>query len=102
MRDMEHAVVPQELQGTYDLLTCAFPEGIAQEAYLPVVAILAEEMSFRQAATVVAIFTRQPYPRILNDLYGVTSTNVPSPASIRAIKSQLLPCGYQSWVNEDG
>ena len=55
------------LQPTYELLECAFPDGISDDEYFPLLAILHPEMSFRTLAEVLSHLTDKPYIEVLND-----------------------------------
>jgi hypothetical protein len=49
--------IPAHLVSTYQLLECAFPVGIEEQEYLPLLSILYEQMSDRSLAQVIAEFT---------------------------------------------
>lgn len=89
------------LLSTYKLIQCAFPDGIDSEYYFPLLALLYNEMSDRCLAQVISQYTGQDYYIVLNDVYGVGSTNVPSPEAIVKVKQRLLACGYEKWLKEE-
>ena len=49
--------ISPHLQSTYKLIQCAFPKGIEPQNYLPLLALLSEEMSDRKLAEVVAYYS---------------------------------------------
>jgi hypothetical protein len=59
--------IPAHLVSTYQLLHCAFPHGVGTEEYLPLLALLYEQMSDRSLAQVIAEFTGREYHAVLND-----------------------------------
>ena len=64
------AALPQSLRATYNLLQAAFPQAIDPEAYLPLLALLAEELSDRNLAEVVACAFSMDYERVFNTMMG--------------------------------
>ncbi|MDB9510259.1 DUF3349 domain-containing protein [Kamptonema animale CS-326] len=85
------------LLSTYKLIGRAFPNGINQEDYLPLLALLYEQMSDRNLAEVIAYYTGKDYYIVLNDVYSVQSSDVP----ISKVKERLLACGYDDWLQEE-
>lgn len=95
------ATVAPYLLSTYKLIQCAFPNGVDSESYLPLLALLYDEMSDRCLAKVVAKYTGKDYYIVLNDVYGVGSTDKPSPEAVAKVKQRLLACGYEEWLKEE-
>lgn len=91
--------IASHLQSTYQLIKCAFPNGIESQVYLPLLALLYDEMSDRNLAEVVACYTGKDYGVVLNDMYRV-STDIPSAEAITKVKQRLLACGYEDWLEE--
>lgn len=96
---MQGTIAPY-LLSTYQMINCAFPDGIQSEAYLPLLALLYDEMSDRNLAEVVAHYTGKDYGVVLNDVYRVRSTDVPNLEAIAKVRQRLLPCGYEEWLEE--
>jgi hypothetical protein len=92
--------IPPHLQSTYKLIQCAFSHGIEAENYDALLALLSEEMSDRNVAEVIAYYTGKEYSVVLNDVYRVQSTDIPKAEAIANLKTRLLSCGYQSWIDE--
>lgn len=92
--------VPDYLWGTYDLLKCAFPNGISHEAYWPLMAILHPEMSFRTLAKVLSALTDKEYIEVLNDAAGFGLDPMPDLSEIEKVKERLIPCGYEEWLKQ--
>lgn len=96
----EQLTIPNELRSTYTMIRCTFPQGISQNDYLPLLAVLCEQMSFRQAAAVIALLQGGTYVQYLNDAYAALSHVGPDVASVERVKQALVPCGYQAWLDE--
>ncbi|HLP91316.1 MAG TPA: DUF3349 domain-containing protein [Nostocaceae cyanobacterium] len=92
--------ISPHLQGTYKLIQCAFPNGIESQVYLPLLALLSEEMSDRNLAEVVAYYSTKDYHVVLNDIYRMQSIDIPTPETIANLREKLLKCGYQKWLEE--
>lgn len=88
------------LSSTYKLIQRAFPDGVKQEDYFPLLALLYSEMSDRNLAEVMAHSTGKDYDLVLNDVYGVGSTDTPDAEAIAKLKDHLLACGYAEWLEE--
>ncbi|MDZ7959237.1 MAG: DUF3349 domain-containing protein [Aulosira sp. DedQUE10] len=92
--------IASHLQSTYKLIQSAFPNGIELEDYLPLLALLDDEMSDRNLAEVVAYYTAKDYSLVLNDVYRVNSTDEPKPEAIANVRERLLACGYKEWLEQ--
>jgi hypothetical protein len=92
--------ISSHLQSTYKLIQCAFPKGIEPQNYLPLLALLSEEMSDRNLAEVVAYYSGKDYSLVLNDVYRVQPVDVPTSEAIANLKKRLLICGYEQWLEE--
>jgi diketogulonate reductase-like aldo/keto reductase len=96
---MQSTIAPY-LLSTYQMIKRAFPNGIEPEAYLPLLAILDDELSDRNLAQIMAHYTGKDYATVLNDVYRITSTAIPIPEAIAKVKQRLLVCGYEEWLHE--
>jgi hypothetical protein len=97
---MQITILPH-LQSTYKLIQNAFPKGIESQSYLPLLALLSEEMSDRNLAEVIAYYSGKDYSLVLNDIYCVQSTDIPTSEAIANLKEKLLVCGYEQWLEEE-
>lgn len=93
--------VPAHLVSTYNLIQCAFPQGIDQQVYLPLLSILYEQMSDRSLAQVIAEYTGKDYYGVLNDVYLVGSMVTNSSNVTDSIKQKLMSCGYEKWLADE-
>ncbi|OUL33414.1 DUF3349 domain-containing protein [Nostoc sp. 106C] len=95
--------IPAHLVSTYHLLECAFPQGIAEQEYIPLLSILCENMSNRSLARVIAEFTGKEYYAVLNDVFRVGALNIfPSEVEevLNSVKQKLIHCDYEKWLIE--
>jgi hypothetical protein len=93
--------LPQHLRSTYRLIQAAFPQGIDGDAYLPLLALLSQNLADRNLADILALAFGIDYGRALNDLYRARTTAMPSAAALERVKSRLLACGYADWLSEE-
>lgn len=92
--------IPDYLQEIYDLLRCAFPDGVSDENYWPLLAILHPHMSFRTLARVLAALTDKSYIEVFNDASGFGLDPEPDIESIEDVKRTLVTCGYEGWLKK--
>lgn len=85
------------LHETYELLVCAFPDGIPEEQYIPLLAILHPEMSFRTIAEVLSSLMQKSYIEIYNDASGFGLDLLPDSEQIEKVRERLVKCGYEQW-----
>lgn len=97
---MQKTIAPH-LASTYQLLQCAFPQGIENYQYLPLLSILYEHLSDRCLAQVVAEYTGKNYYVVLNDVYRVGTMQTFSTEIIDSIKQKLMVCNYEKWLSEE-
>ena len=95
--------VPAHLVSIYQLLQCAFPHGLEEQEYIPLLSILYKKMSDRALAQVIAEFVDKEYPVVLNDVYRVGAAET-SPSGVEEILSsveqKLTHCNYEKWLIE--
>lgn len=89
--------IPTHLVSTYQLLQCAFPQGIEEKEYFPLLSVLYEQMSDRSLAQVIAEFTGREYSAVLNDVYQV---GMEGSFGGEEVKQRLIRCGYEKWLLE--
>ncbi|MEH2274487.1 MAG: DUF3349 domain-containing protein [Nostoc sp.] len=93
--------IPAHLTSTYKLIQCAFPQGIDDQKYLPLLSILYKNMSDRSLAQVVAEYTGKNYYFVLNDVYRVGSMTNFSFEVIDLVKQKLMSCDYEKWLADE-
>ncbi len=93
--------IPAHLVSTYQLLQCAFPQGIEDQEYLPLLSILYEQMSDRSLAQVIAEFTGREYHAVLNDVYRVGAVETLRVGEVvDSVNQKLMRCNYEKWLLE--
>src|SRR5689334_16883250 len=90
--------IPAYLASTYNLIECAFPEGIDEQRYWALLSILYKNMSDRSLAQVIAEYTGKDYYVVLNDVYRVGSMTDFSSEVIDSVKQKLMNCDYEKWL----
>jgi hypothetical protein len=95
---MQQKIIPTHLVSTYQLLQCAFPQGIGEQFYVPLISILYEQMSDRNLAQVIAEFTGRDYHSVLNDVYRVGADLAFSPQLVDSVRQRLMSCNYEAWL----
>jgi hypothetical protein len=93
--------VPKYLKSTYKMISLAYPNGIDESKYFPLMAVLYQYMSDRNLAEVIALFTGKKLDTVLNDVYRSQSTNKPRNDELESIKKELIPFGFEEWAEED-
>jgi hypothetical protein len=94
--------IPAELATTYQLLQSAFPHGIGEQEYFPLLTILYAQMSDRSLAQVIADYTGREYHAVLNDVYCVGSAVAPTRDEnlLNRLQQKLNDSGYAQWLAE--
>lgn len=95
-----HKTVSVHLASTYQLLQCAFTNGIDEQEYLPLLAILYEHMSNRSLAQVIAKYLGRDYYFVLNDVYRV-GAEAQSSDLTEHVKQKLIACDYEKWLADE-
>ena len=93
--------ISAHLASTYQLSQCAFPQGIDDQKYLPLLSILYKNMSDRSLAQVVAEYTGKDYHVVLNDVYRVGSMTTFSSEVLDSVKQKLMSCNYEKWLADE-
>lgn len=93
---MTETSVPAHLQPLYDMIAGAFPNGIDDNLYLPLLAFLANGESHRNVADAIYIHTGRDWGVVYNDVLKAVSTAV-RPEDLAAIELRLTPHGLARW-----
>ena len=86
--------VEPELQPALDVLHRAFPVGVSDEDYKPLLLALSGDFSERQLAALVAEFTGRDRFVVDNDHAAVRSHDRQDRASIGRVRTLLTRAGY--------
>lgn len=91
-------VIPEHLRPAYKMITAAYPQGVPEEDYFPLLALLKRHMSVRNTAEAVSSAFSMDYFMVLNDAYGPGG----DPADIERVRDKLQQGGgYEEWEQED-
>ncbi len=93
--------LPTYLVETADLIRAAFPGGISEEAYYPLLALLVRGMSQRALARVISYCTGKTYSNAYHDALGAGSPTDPGPPGSPAyekVARALRAHGYDEWL----
>ncbi|MBW4603191.1 MAG: DUF3349 domain-containing protein [Calothrix sp. FI2-JRJ7] len=98
---MMQKIIPAHLVNTYQLIKCAFPQGIEEHNYFPLLSLLYEHMSDRSLAQVIAEYTGKNYYIALNEVYRVGEMETSSSNIKDSIIKKFMDCGYEKWLSEE-
>ncbi len=99
MTNMFLPETPDESTATF--IQCAFPHGLSQEEYFPLLFILTQDMSFRAASSFVGMLLGKGYIDIYNDAIGVNNDlSLRNSEIVAHLKQRILRCGYEKWLDE--
>jgi hypothetical protein len=94
-------IIPAHLVSTYQLIKCAFPQGIEEHSDFPLLSLLYEYMSDRSLAQVIAEYTGKDYHVVLNEVYRVREMETFSSDITESVKEKLIGCNYEKWLAEE-
>ena len=80
------------------MIHATFPNGVPEEAYLPLLALLHACMSFRSIATVVSHCTGKSYITVYHDVMGAVSHEGPDEKALEPVRKLLQRHGYDAWL----
>ncbi len=86
------------------MVLAAFPDGIPDEAYEPLLVLLGRGMSHRAAATLLAHCTGRDEPTVYNDLLRALSPSPHGgvdPARSEEVGRRLREHGYDLWLAKE-
>lgn len=92
--------LPPSLSGAARMLHSAYPGGMPDTAYMPVLTLLYEHFSDRNLAELVAAVTGKDVARVFNDIQACASSKL-EPAAIDTVKSLLERHGLQAVCADD-
>ncbi len=87
--------IPEHLLGYYRVLRQVFPQGVREDEYFPLLAVLRENLGLRSTARLISLFTGRDYWRAYNDALSVEDNNIPNSSSVESIRKRLFLCGYK-------
>jgi hypothetical protein len=86
---------------TYEMLKRAYPNGVPDDEYLALVAIMNKSMSFRNTAHYVATVSERDWGLVYNDVLGIGSADRrPALEDVARVQAKLDKAGYADWHAE--
>ncbi|MBZ9714821.1 DUF3349 domain-containing protein [Deinococcus multiflagellatus] len=101
MTDSSTDALPDELHNSAQWLRHVFPDGIPEQQYHALLAVLAPEFSDRQLARLIAHLTGRDHAYVLNDVYRVQATP-PAELDLEPVRRHLNACGFPDALDADG
>lgn len=98
---MSDYLVPKHLESTYRMIKAAFPNGIENTDYFPLLFLLYEHMSDRNLGEVISAITGKDVAITVNDIQKSVSVNLPSDEARKNIRNKLLSYGFEEWTKEE-
>lgn len=83
-----------------DVLSRAFPHGVPQHLYTPLISVLREEMSFRSIARALEMTFGTDYIKALNDAYGAQPLDALVANDLQEVQERLQEGGYNQLPDE--
>jgi hypothetical protein len=84
------------MQSSLNMLHAAYPQGLPDGDYLPLLALLYEHFSDRNLAELVAAISDRDAHRVLNDIYCACSTHKPDASQVARVQQHLQSHGLSS------
>ena len=87
--------LPEFLEGAFSVLRGAYPAGVPERDYLPLLAFLWDEMSKRALARVVAELTGRDPDDVYHDAHAATSSRRPAESDVARVRRLLEEKGWE-------
>ncbi|WP_027481676.1 DUF3349 domain-containing protein [Deinococcus pimensis] len=101
MTDSSQDALPNVLYRSAQWLRQVFPDGVPEQQYLALLAVLAPEFSDRQLALLVAHLTGRDDAAMLNDVYRVQATPAVE-LDLEPVRQHLNVHGFPDALDADG
>ena len=94
--------VPEHMRSTYTLLRKAFPNGISNKHYFPLLSVMQDTgMSDRSIATAMGLYYDKEYTEFLHDVsHLMPNIKIPEDKK-KEIINILSSLGYEKWADEE-
>lgn len=94
-------MIPDHLQATLQLLQRAFPNGIGESEYIPLLAELYPHMADENLALVMAEYTQRDIGVVLNDILVAGNRMDEASSVIDLVRARLSSAGFDLWIADD-
>ncbi|WP_433266848.1 DUF3349 domain-containing protein [Micromonospora vinacea] len=88
-------MLPDWLLPYLHILRRAYPDGLPEKDYLPLLVVISEDFSERGLARLVADFIDGEVVVVENDAAAALSTRRPLPADVERVRAHLGASGYE-------
>ncbi len=93
--------VPDYLMPYIKMLRCAYPKGLSENEYFPLLGALGQIMNHRGTANVVSAFVGREYGIVFNDVLASQSSRIPDPQAVASVVERLKPCGFELLISDE-
>jgi hypothetical protein len=94
-------MIPAHLHTTWQLLQRAFPSGVDDGEYLPLLAILYPHMADENLAIVISEYTGRDVGVVLNDILAAGGSMNMASERAELVKQRLRGAGFDEWVADE-
>ncbi|WP_437644077.1 DUF3349 domain-containing protein [Sorangium sp. So ce362] len=91
--------VPDHLRDTFALLLRAFPDGVAEDEYMPLLAVLARYLCDENVVIVAAELTGKNRGIVLNDVYAAQEHS--ETIDVDRVVRRLETVGFREWLSKE-
>lgn len=92
---------PEGLESTFALMRAAYPDGLPDEDYLPLLRVLSEHMSERALGQAIALLFDRERIVVQNDAAATWSWRGLSAADVERVVQHLRKYGFDKWKAEE-
>ncbi|AGC41815.1 hypothetical protein MYSTI_00465 [Myxococcus stipitatus DSM 14675] len=93
--------VPAHLASTVSLIDRAYPEGVPEADYLPLLSVLYPYMADENLVEVISLLMGRDRDVVMNDVYTAGAAVGLHPDSVAAVRARLVASGLNEWTRED-
>ena len=92
--------IPPGLESTFWLLRAAYPAGLPERDYVPLLLILSDHMSERALGHTIELLFERDRHFVQNDAAAARSSSPPPIPEIERVRNHLSRFGLQEWITE--
>jgi hypothetical protein len=94
MNDSASDVVPEYLANDVRAIRAAYPQGVPQEEYEPLLYVLCESMSMRNVAHTLELCGIRDYSGAYNDIQGIAYNHAQYAEAAKPVLERLMRHGF--------
>ncbi|WP_437635624.1 DUF3349 domain-containing protein [Sorangium sp. So ce854] len=92
-------VVPEHLRDTFALVLRAFPGGVAEDEYMPLLAVLARYLCDENVVIVAAALTGRDRGIVMNNVYAAQERS--ESIDVDRVVRRLKAAGFREWLSKE-